>query len=117
MCDGFQEIAWHTTFFNSHAKKMEKSFRLRRKYVSHIYGYKSWPSSSKTKGVWFLKTSIKFHRRQRFQISNKFSSLKEVIAGVPQGSIDGSLLKLFINDLFLFICFSTTQMIIMYSIQ
>ena len=48
------------------------------------------------------------NRRQRVQITNKFSSLKEVIPGVPRGSIDGLLLfNLFINDLFLFICFST----------
>ena len=47
-------------------------------------------------------------RRQRVQINNKFSSLKEVITGVPQGSIDETLLfNLFINDLFFFICFST----------
>ena len=24
MCHGFQEITWYTTFFNSHARKMEK---------------------------------------------------------------------------------------------
>ena len=38
----------------------------------------------------------------------KFSSLKEVAAVVPQGFIDEPLMfELFINDIFLFICFST----------
>ena len=47
------------------------------------------------------------NRRQRFQIDNKLNSLKEVIAEVPQGSIDAPLLfSVFINDLFLFTCVS-----------
>ena len=69
---------------------------------------------AKLKAYRFSKQALSFmcsylkNRRQRVQINNKFSSLKEVIAGVPQGSIDGPLLFNFlINDLFLFICFST----------
>ena len=68
---------------------------------------------AKLKAYGFSKKALSFmcsylnNRRQRVKINNKFSSLKEVIAGVPQGSIDGLVLfNLFINDLFFFICFS-----------
>ena len=44
------------------------------------------------------------NRKQSVQISNKFSSLKEVIAGVPHVSIDGPpFFNLFINDMFLLV--------------
>ena len=69
---------------------------------------------TKLKAYGFSKQALRFicsclnNKRQRVQINNKFSSLKEVIAEVPQGSIDEPLrFNLFINDLFLFICFST----------
>ena len=56
----------------------------------------------------FMCISYLKNGRQRVQINNKFSSSEEVIAGIPQGSIDGPLrFNLFINDLFLFIYFST----------
>ena len=68
---------------------------------------------SKLPAYGFSKQALSFRcsylkkRRRRVQINNKFSSLKEVIAGVPQGSIDEPLIfNLFINDTFLFICFS-----------
>ena len=42
-------------------------------------------------------------RRQSVQMNNNFSSAKKVHAGVPQGSIDGSLLfNFFINDFVIF---------------
>ena len=48
--------------------------------------------------IWFFKANYLKKRRQRVQINNKFSSLKEVMVGIPQGSIDGPLLfNLFIN--------------------
>ena len=68
----------------------------------------------KLRAYGFSKQALSFrcsylkNRRQRVQINNKFSSLKEVIAGVPQGSIDKPLIfNLFVSDIFLFICFST----------
>ena len=69
---------------------------------------------SKLPAYGFSKQALSFrcsylkNKRRRVQINNKFSSLKEAIAGVPQGSIDEPLIfNLFINDIFLFICFST----------
>ena len=63
---------------------------------------------SKLNAYGFSKQALSFscsylkNGRQRVQINNKFSSLKEVRVGVPQGSIDKPLnFNLFINDIFI----------------
>ena len=65
---------------------------------------------AKLKAYGFSKEALKLmkshlkNRKQNVQINNKFSSERDVIAMVPQVSIDGHLLfNLFIDDLIFFI--------------
>ena len=101
---------------------MEKALN-KEKDISVTFMDLSKASFSKTKATWFLKINIKFHknRRQKVQIKNKLNRLKEVIAGVPQGSIDVALdFNLFAKIhllFFIFVLEVTTQMIRIYSPQ
>ena len=48
------------------------------------------------------------NRKQQVKINNKFSSENIVIAGIPRGSVDGSLLfNLFIKDFIFFVQYCT----------
>ena len=60
-----------------------------------VYGFSE-------KALKLMKSYLK-NRKQKVKTNNKFSSERDVITGVPQGSIDGLLLfNLFINDLVFF---------------
>ena len=58
---------------------------------------------SETKGYGFSTNALKLmhsylkNRKQKVQTNNKFSLERDVIAGVPQGSIDASILCFLFN--------------------
>ena len=120
MCHGFRKShgTQHslTVMLEKWEKALDKGENMSAKFMDLSKAFDTINHDlllAKLKAYGFSKQALSFmcsylkNRRQRVQINNKFSSLKEVMTGVPQGYIDYPLLfNLFINDLFLFICFS-----------
>ena len=121
MFDRFQEISRNPTFACKHAWEMKKAVGKREYVFVDITALFMGISKAfdainhdlllaKLKAYGFSLNAVKLMRRylknrkQQVQINNKFSSKNIVIAGVPQGFIDGPLLfNLFTDDLIFFI--------------
>ena len=60
--------------------------------INHDLLLSKLPAYGFSKQALSFSCSYRKNRRGRVRINNKFSSLKEVIVGVPQGSIDEPLI-------------------------